>query len=85
MIRRFITTIAMGAVTVVTLAGIGAVSASETVKYIYDARGRLIRVERTGTVNNGVTTDYEHDKAHNRRRVRTQGSPNPPPTTPPPP
>ena len=53
--------------------------ASETIRYIYDAKGRLIRVERTGTVNNNVTTNYEHDRANNRRRVLVTGSPNPPP------
>jgi YD repeat-containing protein len=41
--------------------------AAETIKYIYDARGRLIRVERTGTVNNNVTTTYTIDKADNRQ------------------
>ncbi|MEW4466334.1 hypothetical protein AB1K62_00700 [Parasphingorhabdus sp. JC815] len=52
--------------------------ASETQKFTYDAKGRLVKVERTGTVNNGVTTDYEHDKANNRKRVKTTGSANPP-------
>lgn len=50
--------------------------ASETVKYTYDAKGRLVKVERSGTVNNGVVTDYEHDKADNRKRAKTTGSPN---------
>lgn len=55
------------------------VQASETVKYTYDAKGRLIKVERTGTVNNNVTTTYEHDKADNRKKVKTTGSSNAPP------
>lgn len=50
--------------------------AAETQKYRYDAKGRLLKVERTGTVNNGVTTEYTHDKANNRTRLRTTGSPN---------
>ena len=54
-------------------------NASETQKYRYDAKGRLIKVERTGTVNNGVSTEYNHDKANNRTRLKTTGSPNPPP------
>lgn len=54
-------------------------SAAETITYVYDARGRLIRVERTGTVNNGVTTTYQIDKANNRTNKTTTGSPNPPP------
>lgn len=61
------------------LAAADLAAAAETVRYIYDARGRLIRVERTGTVNNGVNTDYEYDKVNNRRRVRVVGSPNAPP------
>jgi|LNFM01.1.fsa_nt_gb YD repeat-containing protein len=51
--------------------------AGETVTYRYDARGRLVKVERTGTVNNGATTNYEIDKAHNRKRVVTTGAPSP--------
>ncbi len=53
--------------------------AAETVTYTYDAKGRLIRVVRTGTVNNNVTTNYTHDKANNRKTVVTTNSPNPPP------
>lgn len=53
--------------------------AAEAQKYRYDAKGRLIKVERTGTVNNGVTTEYAHDKADNRTRLKTTGSANPPP------
>ncbi|HEX8214738.1 MAG TPA: hypothetical protein VF582_04610 [Allosphingosinicella sp.] len=40
--------------------------ADETITYGYDARGRLIAVQRTGTVNNGRTTTYTLDKADNR-------------------
>ncbi|HEY0629051.1 MAG TPA: hypothetical protein VGD23_06955 [Sphingomicrobium sp.] len=53
--------------------------ASETIAYTYDARGRLIQVQRSGTVNNGVTTSYAIDKADNRTNKATSGSPNPPP------
>lgn len=55
-------------------------SATETVRYVYDAKGRLVQVQRTGTVNNGVTATYRYDRANNRRRVTVSGSPN---TTPP--
>ena len=55
------------------------VNATETITYTYDAKGRLVKVVRTGTVNNNVTVDYEHDKADNRTRVKTTNSPNPPP------
>jgi hypothetical protein len=53
--------------------------AAETITYNYDAKGRLVKVVRTGTVNNSVTTDYEHDKANNRTRLKATNSPNPPP------
>jgi hypothetical protein len=51
--------------------------ASEVVVYKYDAKGRLVKVERTGTVNSGATTNYEIDEAHNRKRVVTAGAPAP--------
>lgn len=53
--------------------------ATETITYTYDAQGRVVKVVRSGTVNNGVTHEYSHDKADNRTRVKTTGSPNPPP------
>jgi hypothetical protein len=54
-------------------------SAAETITYKYDARGRLIKVVRTGTVNNNVQTTYTHDKANNRKTVVVTGSTSPPP------
>lgn len=42
---------------------------SETANYTYDASGRLVKVSRTGTVNNGVRACYSHDKAINRTNV----------------
>jgi YD repeat-containing protein len=53
--------------------------AAETINYKYDARGRLIQVNRTGSINNGVVTNYTLDKADNRTNKTTTGSPNPPP------
>ncbi len=43
-----------------------AAQATETITYSYDARGRIIEVKRSGTVNNGVVTSYAFDKADNR-------------------
>ena len=43
--------------------------ASETITYTYDARGRLVKVERGGTVNNGVKAEYKYDKGDNRTNV----------------
>jgi YD repeat-containing protein len=60
--------------------GIAAVaSASETIDYSYDAKGRLVKVVRSGNINNGVNTNYTYDKADNRTNVTVNGSSNPPP------
>jgi murein DD-endopeptidase MepM/ murein hydrolase activator NlpD len=53
--------------------------ASETIAYTYDAKGRLVKVERSGSINNGVVTNYAFDKADNRTGKTTAGSPNPGP------
>jgi YD repeat-containing protein len=55
-----------------------AAQAAETTTYHYDARGRLVQVVRSGSVNNGVTTSYQLDKADNRTNKTTTGSANPP-------
>ena len=62
----------------VAIAGAAVAYASETITYKYDARGRLVRVERTGTVNDNVSANYSYDKADNRTNVNVV-SPNPPP------
>jgi YD repeat-containing protein len=49
--------------------------AQETTTYTYDAKGRVVKVVRSGSVNNGVTTEYTHDKAGNRTRVKVVGAP----------
>lgn len=51
-----------------------AAHAAETIVYTYDAKGRLVKVERSGSVNNGVTTTYTYDKADNRKNVTTTGA-----------
>lgn len=48
--------------------------ATETITYTYDARGRLVQVQHSGTVNNGVNKTYTQDKAHNRTNVTTTGA-----------
>ena len=56
--------------------------AAEAVVYRYDARGRLVRVERdpaNSSVNANVATNYTFDKADNRLVKTTTGSSNPPP------
>lgn len=61
------------------LASTSMAAATETIIHSYDAKGRLVKVVRSGTVNNNVTTEYEHDKADNRTRLKVTNSPNPPP------
>jgi hypothetical protein len=53
-----------------------AAGAAEAIKYAYDAHGRVVKVERTGSVNNGVKVEYVHDKVDNRTQAKTTGSPN---------
>ena len=55
-----------------------AATASETINYTYDARGRLVQVKHSGTVNNNVTANYQYDKASNRTNLNV-ASPNPAP------
>ncbi len=45
-------------------------SATETITYTYDARGRVIKVVHTGTVNNNTQACYKYDKADNRTNVK---------------
>jgi len=49
--------------------------ASETINYSYDARGRLVQVRHSGTVNNNITSNYQYDKADNRTLKNTTGAP----------
>ncbi len=44
--------------------------AAQTIRYTYDARGRLITVARTGGPA-PATTRYIHDRADNRTRKTT--------------
>jgi hypothetical protein len=58
-----------------TAAAAAAAMATETITYKYDTRGRLVKVERSGTVNNNVNTSYAYDKADNRTNKTTTGAP----------
>ena len=63
-------------VALVVLILVGAAAyASETITYKYDARGRLVQVNRAGSVNNNVVTNYTYDKADNRKTKTTSGAP----------
>jgi hypothetical protein len=57
--------------------------AAETITYKYDAKGRVVEVKRSGTVNNNVQANYTYDKADNRTNVKVINSSNPaPPASP---
>lgn len=53
-------------------------SATETITYTYDARGRLVKVVHTGTVNNNNQVCYKLDKAGNRINVKVTTVSSPP-------
>ena len=65
--------------TAAVAAATAAAIAAETIAYRYDARGRLVRVERSGSVNSNVATNNVFDRADNRTARTTTGSPNPGP------
>ena len=56
-------------------AGVAAADAAETVTYTYDAKGRVVKVEHAGSVNNNVVANYSFDKADNRVTVNVTGAP----------
>ena len=53
----------------------GASGGAETINYTYDAKGRLILVQHSGTVNNNVVANYTYDAANNRKNVKVTGAP----------
>jgi hypothetical protein len=65
---RTVQKVVLAAFGITGLVGVAA-WASETVTYNYDARGRLVKVERSGTVNNGVRAEFQYDKGDNRTSV----------------
>ena len=69
--KRIIELVVIGAL----LAAAGIASASETITYTYDAKGRLVLVQHAGTVNNNVVTNYTMDHADNRINVKVTGAP----------
>jgi YD repeat-containing protein len=48
---------------------------NETTNYTYDSRGRLIKVDHSGSVNNNLQSNYSYDKTNNRTTVNVTGSP----------
>ena len=56
-------------------AAAGFAMASETISYTYDAKGRLVKVAHSGTINNGVISNYSFDPADNRKTMNVTGAP----------
>ena len=48
---------------------------SETINYTYDAKGRLVQVRHSGTINNNVVANYTFDDADNRKTLNVTGAP----------
>jgi len=70
---RVKTALIVAAASLVAVAGIA--SATETITYTYDAKGRLILVTHSGTVNNNVVANYTFDHADNRKNIQVTGAP----------
>ena len=49
--------------------------ASETITYVYDVNGRLVKVTHSGTVNNNVVSNYTFDDVDNRKTLNVTGAP----------
>lgn len=54
--------------------------AKDIITYTYDARGRMTHVAHSDTANNGVSADYQYDKADNRTNVTVVAPVAPPPS-----
>lgn len=52
------------------------VLAQETTTFTYDAKGRVVNVQRSGGPSGGAATAYTYDAASNRTNKTTSGSPN---------
>lgn len=50
--------------------------ASSTTTYSYDALGRLVQADTSGTINNGVQVTTTYDAADNRETYKVTGSKN---------
>jgi YD repeat-containing protein len=74
---KIVTRIELALLAAALLGVTAAAVASETITYTYDARGRLIKVVRSGTANNSVSATYTYDRADNRTNVNVV-SPNQP-------
>lgn len=58
--------------TILVLAPASAASATETIRYVYDARGALTHSYRESGPAAGFRADYSYDRADNRSNVNVQ-------------
>ena len=72
---RWKTSVVIAGVTLAAAAAADLASASETISYTYDAKGRLVTVVHTGSVNNNVMSNYAFDPADNRKTMNVTGAP----------
>jgi hypothetical protein len=75
MARKCTSAIVIACTLVLGVAASSLVSAAETITYTYDAKGRLVKIVHTGTVNNNVVSNYTFDNADNRKTVKVTGAP----------
>ena len=69
--QRIIELVVIGAL----IAAAGIASASETITYTYDAKGRVVKVQHSGSINNNVVANYSYDRADNRTNLNVSGAP----------
>lgn len=63
------------ALAILVLAGSTAPAfAAETITYTYDALGRLVKAQNSGTVNNNQVRSFCYDKAGNRIQYVSNGT-----------
>jgi YD repeat-containing protein len=72
--KRMPTIVALSTLAIAAVAS-SLADASETITYTYDAKGRLVKVVHTGTVNDNVMSNYSLDAMDNRKVVKVTGAP----------
>jgi len=70
--KRWLATTALSSVTLAALSA--PVAASETQAYTYDALGRLVAVQYSGSVNNGQAHSLCYDPAGNRKQYKSSSA-----------
>ena len=72
---RWKASVVIAGVSLVAAAAADLAAASETISYSYDAKGRLVKVVHSGSINNNVMTNYTFDPADNRKTMNLTGAP----------